>query len=366
MTTLENVLEAYFQLSEGDRYEALQAMMLYLDETSYQELVKVVSNLHPDARTSLLKNLTKTIPIEPFRKAVTHMAEVKKPQVLPEMVHDTFERIFLYAKSAKNQYEYEQGTRRFKVQVKKRCMIHVDFSGLGSEHKGNHPAIVWDVEASRDHLVVIPCTSYKSDTTVENESTIDIGPARFFDSAHNVTSQLAVRTVVLLDQIQPISRKRITFYRTRDPSTNQLGIARIGQDQVERIEEGLRIFLLGEKTFFEKELLNVPDVLPECITTQDQYLHMHRCNYTVLSDDGYILSYQVAGDERIYVLLRRLTALSNSKRKELLRKWNRPKARKDAQGNVLETTPQVRQRLYELLQSHYLQTDLHEHQDWSN
>jgi mRNA-degrading endonuclease toxin of MazEF toxin-antitoxin module len=349
LASLEDFLKGYFQLPESNQAKAFDELIHYVTENEYRLGIEALSNLQMIDRKRHSLDLSKTVPEIDFRNLVSKIA-VMMGQLQPLEVTDALKRISLYTKSAKEQYDYIPGTKMFRIALSQFQMIHVDFAGLGSEHLGEHPAIVWNTEPSRDHIVVIPCTSYKVDTTVESETAIDIGPARFFDQNKNETSRLTVRTVVLLDQIQSISRKRITRHKTTDPATNRGGIAKFGLDQIKRIEEGLKILFFNANTFFEKELLNIQGVLPE-LTLTDQYLHMHRSDYTIITDDGQNLIYEL--DQVRYTLIRRATNMTNKNRKKLLKEWNNPRAIKDTNGNLIKTTPQVRQQRYNLIQTKY-------------
>lgn len=338
-------------MSETDRSKAIQELMHYMNEPDFKTSIGAISNLQESERKKHSKELAVTIPEKVFRDIVANLAIVQG-EFGEEDARSTLEGVHLYSKSAKELHQYLPNSKRFKISLSKGQMIHVDFSGLGSEHLGEHPAIVWDTQHTRDHVLVIPCTSYKLDTTVESEIAFDIGPARFFDTNGAITSHLAIRTVVLLDQIQPVSRKRIVRHKTIDPLTRKGGIAKFGQDQLSRIEAGLKVLFFAEKTFFEKELLDIKGVLPEFLTNPDQYLHMHRSDYKIISDDDINMKYEIDGNE--FEMKRRQTSMLNKDRKRLLKGWNNPRAIKNKDGDIIKNTPSVRQDKYTLIQNAYL------------
>jgi mRNA-degrading endonuclease toxin of MazEF toxin-antitoxin module len=348
---MEDFLALYFQLPEVDRVNVFKELIHYFNEKDFRLAITAISTLQLQDRQKHTKDLSNTVPEQTFRDVVSNLAELKVKFQQTD-VTDLLERVLLYTTSAKEINEYIPGTNLFKITLKETQMVHVNFAGLGSEHLGEHPAIVWDTEQKRDHVLVIPCTSYKTDTTVESETAINIGFAGFFDSHGVLSSVLNVSTVVLLDQIQSVSRKRITRHKTTDPATQKGGIARIGPTQVQRIEEGMRILFFGEKTYFEKELLDIQGVLPEFSHELDQYLHMHRSNYTIITDDGTNVKYNIDGKE--YEMIRRKTSMNNKERKKLLKEWNNPRAKKNRNGDVIETTTVVRQHKYQEIKSNFL------------
>ena len=60
------------------------------------------------------------------------------------------------------------------------------------------------------------------------------------------------------------------------------------------------------------------------MTNPDQYLHMHRSDYTIISDDDINMKYEIDGNE--FEMKRRQTSMLNKDRKRLLKGWNNPRA----------------------------------------
>nr|WP_281258733.1 type II toxin-antitoxin system PemK/MazF family toxin [Melghirimyces profundicolus] len=141
----------------------------------------------------------------------------------------------------------------------------VRFAGLGSEINDFHYAIVWNVHRRRDHIVVIPCTSFKDESTVETETTFNIGQVGFLES----------QTVIMMDQITTISRKWISKTKHKAGPKGPSQYVSLVQPQMERINEGFRVLGLGEKILYH-EIRDDVKRLPLFANHAEQYSHLHR------------------------------------------------------------------------------------------
>jgi mRNA-degrading endonuclease toxin of MazEF toxin-antitoxin module len=344
MPTLEDVLTKYLALSPMQRERYLQDFSTLISESQLTTLVRRLEDLTIEQRRATTQQLSGIIREHVVRDIILNISSIRDDGSITKQ--DSYERVALYTKSAKI-------PTTARVHLKKRMMVHVDFAGLGTEHKGNHPAIVWHVEDSSDRVLVIPCTSFKRDSSVESPIDINIGPAKFTGPNNSINGVLAVSTIVLLDQIQPVSRKRITNHLTRNPANNAYAIARIDEQQVKRIEEGLQILLYGKTTLYDEFIKDDPIIVPEFINHQTQYSHLFR-RVQVISNTGTRIEYMVQGDETMYFLHRRPAkpSLTEELRRQLLKQWIKPKAVRAKDKTIVDPSPIVRDRAYNQLLQH--------------
>lgn len=146
------------------------------------------------------------------------------------------------------------------------------FSGLGSETDQEHFAIVWRSPRKSDAIVIIPTTSFKEESTQEHGIEFNIGKIDF----------MGKETVVLLEQMTTISRKRIDrrqLHKTRQLiSKNPVKhkFATISIDQKNRILDGLRVYHFGETTIYQFLKDTEIDKLPRLSDYAVQLGHLHR------------------------------------------------------------------------------------------
>lgn len=189
-------------------------------------------------------------------------------------------------------------------------VVKVLFSGVGSEIDNEHFAIVWETKSNRDQVVVIPTTSLKP-TTRETKNFFNIGKIPPFSK----------QTVVSLEQLTCVSRKRIVEYLFNDGRGNMVQ-AIINQDQRRRIEDGFRVTLLRQKTLLDELINQRKDYVPEFINYSVQVKHLHRPIRNV-SFDSYklITKYQLFNDPNQYEIKWHRTKLNRSDRKKMLKSW---------------------------------------------
>lgn len=338
MLTLEDFLIQFLGASSTQRTKFLDSFMKLLSEQQFNTLVRKLEELSLEERRATSQQLSQIIKDETVRNIIQNISSISDDGSYTKQ--DIYERVVLFTKSAKT-------PTVSRVHLKKRMMVHVDFAGLGTEHKGTHPAIVWHVENSSDRVLVIPCTSFKADSTVESAYEINIGPAKFLGANNTVNGVLTTSTVVLLDQIQPVSRKRIVDYQTRNPANGKKGNARIDEAQAKRIEEGLQILLHGKKTLYERYIFDDSTMIPEFQDHELQYKHLFRV-VNVLNDQDSFIEYKVEDDPNVYILYRRPVkpTLSNDDRKALLKNWIKPRAIRNPDKTINTASPAVRADAY--------------------
>ncbi|BBH23665.1 hypothetical protein Back11_50100 [Paenibacillus baekrokdamisoli] len=341
MPTLEDFLTQYLASTPVQRTKFLTNFIMLLSEPQLTTLVRKLEELTLQERRSTSQHLSQIVKDETVRSIIQNISSIRDDGIYTK--EDIYERVALFTDSSKR-------PTASRVHLKKRMMVHVDFAGLGTEHKGNHPAIVWHVENSNDRVLVIPCTSFKMDSTVESAYDINIGPAKFLGPNNTVHGVLSTSTVVLLDQIQPVSRKRIANYHTRNPANGSFGNARIDEIQARRIEEGLQVLMHGKKTLYEEFIYEDETMIPEFQDHELQYKHLFRV-VRVLSDQRSHIDYMVEDDANTYILYKRpaKATLSSETRKDLLKKWIKPKAIRNPDKTIRMVSPAVRDTAYAAL-----------------
>ncbi|MGE7839068.1 type II toxin-antitoxin system PemK/MazF family toxin [Viridibacillus arvi] len=212
-----------------------------------------------------------------LKKIMNNIADIQDEPAVPSRTRtNTLERIERYTNSAKRKHEFHHSkSDAYLPIVDDGELIYIEFSGLGSEIDENHYGIVWQSFRRKDTLVIIPTTSFKEESTRENGSVFNIGNVAFMNK----------ESVVLLDQITNISRKKID--RSKRHLTRQtIGkhpngkpkhmFAKISPEQQERIKDGFRVHFLKEKTLYDLLLLNYKDKMPYISEYNVQIRHMYR------------------------------------------------------------------------------------------
>lgn len=225
---------------------------------------------------------------------------------------ETLEKLLHYSKSVGNHYKKDENGI-FVPQVRPRNVVLVDFSGMGSEMSGEHYAIVWEAIPKRDHLIVIPTTSYKDDLTKESGTYFNIGKVGFLEG----------ETVVKLDQTTAISRKRILSYTHVEPGTGRKKWVSITEEQEKRIQEGIRVLWFKEKTLYHVILRSNRHLLPILEDEVSQFTHLHRpiIIKNPSTDRNKELIYCLYNDEREYKIQWKPTSLSPNQREKLIKDW---------------------------------------------
>lgn len=265
---------------------------------------------------------------------------LRKLRYLPQS-EDTLNRISRYVDSAKNHIRKDD--RGLHLPKASRFMIvRVNFAGLGTELDDAHYAIVWEEHRKRDNISVIPTTSFKPVSTLETGLTFNIGHVDF----------LSGETVVLMDQIISISRKRLQAVRHYNPGTERREIAKLSRDQQFRVKDGFRIYGLHEATFFNEFLRDsFKDTLPELQDPDVQFDHLHRPVITIQNTKNELI-YQLYNDTRHFKISRKLFAKHGIDRYQLLSDWVNAKAQVDrATARVIKTREEVRKDGYAKIQA---------------
>ncbi|MFD2328801.1 hypothetical protein ACFSR7_06010 [Cohnella sp. GCM10020058] len=312
--------------------DAFLKQLLNLPDTQKND---VLSLCHEILQNEKLRNIAKSVSL------VTDDAEV------PQFTKDsTLDRIGRYIVSARAQSKLDATTRQYVPPMNKFAIVKVNFAGLGSELDDLHFGIVWDVERKRDHISIIPTTSYKPGTTRENGTTFNLG---------NI-SYLPNQTVVMMHQITSVSRKRIQSHRHYNDATGRSGVVYLSPDQRQRVYEGFRVYGLNEETLYNKHIRNsYSDTLPIFEDPEAQFDHLHRPIIDV-SNTKDELVYKLYSDLNTeYKIIRKGTGIQTAERDLLLRNLVNATAQVDATGAIMQSRLDVRMAAYTSLLSKIIQ-----------
>lgn len=312
-------------------------------------LLERLQQLSPEDQEHLYEHF-RTLLDDPLLLDITsHLRQIRDDPHNPNRTRiNTLERINRFVRSAKQQDRFHKSGRTwfFSPILEKGYLVRVLFSGLGSEITDTHYGIVWDVELRRDHLLIIPCMSYKPETTKESATQFNIGPVGFLNSPDTLLSK---STVVHLDQIMPVSRKRILSHKSLLPNTRIEDIPMISRSQQQRIEEGFRVLFGRERTLYEAEIKNSLRRIPLFEDHDLQFDHLNRL-YRVIHKTQDCLVYTLLNDpDNKFTLYLLPAACSEAQRKKRLHRWLNATGVFDKSSSPwLLVTPrtQVRQELY--------------------
>lgn len=338
------------------RDEHLDIFIKMLDDTSLLELANFLVKKPELEREKLIKQFFMILKEENFYNIVSNISEIVNE---PPSAHRGLSRQYVlgtinrFTESAKKHDSYDHSTKIYTPVLNsgnKKYLIEVNFAGLGSEVNEKHYAIVWEQEPWRDHIVVIPTTSLK-DTTKIKPTLFNIGKVDF----------MTKETVVKLDQITTISRKKIKNIIVKDYITGETGIAVLSNEQVMRIEEGLEILYFGAKTLYRGEIENIyRNRLPSFIEPLIQFEHLHR-QYKIIRLSPEKVEYQLLNDpsRTTYILYRNKTSINTPKRKALLKTWINASASYDKSQKpwkLIKNRTMAIQDAYNEIQNHITQS----------
>lgn len=301
------------------------------------KLLQSLAKHDPHKQKELLDWFTNISEDPLFQSLVKSLNEVEDdPKDKHHTRQNVFKRIRRFILSARRSPRYKinnQGKKEYLPVTNDGELIYVRFSGVGSELDDDHYAVVWKAQRHLDQVLVIPTTSFKPKSTIESPIVFNIGKVDFLEN----------ETVVLLNQITVISRKRILRTKHVNKATQQELPAKLNQNQIERIKDGLRVLFLGEHTLFEEFLYMHQDRLPLLEDPHEQYSHLHR-PFIRIRDNIDELEYALYCDPNVTYRIKRIpTSLRRSDRKKLLYNWinatetdtkSRNKARDDAYNTI--------------------------------
>ncbi|MFC3803005.1 hypothetical protein [Cohnella sp. GCM10012308] len=229
----------------------------------------------------------------------------------------TLARIRKFVFSAKQHLRVNTGSGEYLPPLSEMQLVTVNFAGLGSELNDLHFGIIWDVDRKRDHVSIIPTTSFKPGSTMETGVTFNLG---------NV-GPLTGETVVLMNQITTVSRKRVQTNRFRNPATSATEVVKLSSNQKQRVYEGFRIYGLKEETLYTKHIRNAfPDTVPVFEDPEVQFTHLHR-PFIEVSHSKDELIYKLYSDPNTeYKMTRQECVVQATERGQLVRAWVAAKA----------------------------------------
>lgn len=131
MPNLEDFLTQYLASTPVQRTKFLINFITLLSEPQITVLIRKLEELTLQERRSTSQHLSQIVKDETVRSIIQNVASIGDDGVYKK--EDIYERIALFTSSAKR-------PTTSRIHLKKRMMVHVDFAGLGTEHKGTHPA----------------------------------------------------------------------------------------------------------------------------------------------------------------------------------------------------------------------------------
>jgi hypothetical protein len=148
--------------------------------------------------------------------------------------------------------DWDSTERIYKTAFARHQVVLVNFIGPDRVLDGTHPAIIWDASNKNGHVVVIPLTSKKRDEF----SYFDIG---FVEGLILDTREGPKKSIVLMNQIQSVSRKSVQLFMKEDGS----GPITLSSEQRIQIEDLFVRNYLGRKTTLRQVLQNIVKKIPD-------------------------------------------------------------------------------------------------------
>ena len=311
---LEQLAEDLQALPEDKRNKVIKDFSLILREPMYQEIIGEISRIEDD-------------PSSPVLKRDVVLSRVKK-----------------FVRRSGINYRIDSSNGAFVPSLHKKMVVKVCFTGIGSEHDEDHYGIVWESKANRDHVIIAATTSYK-DYQKYHDHYFNIGRIGF----------LSGETIAIINQVGPISRKRILNTDFRDPSDNQFKVVFISKEQENRIKDGFRVVCLGSQTLFKYIVDSQLKFIPEFTDTTAQYPHLWRpFNFESHVPGVKTTYYLIDEPDTKHEIIWHRHNVTKSERAALLRNWRDAVAQYDESVKpkcLLKTRQQAIQDAYNTLLS---------------
>lgn len=182
--------------------------------------------------------------------------------------------------------EYDKDNKTFLPDLNRGDIVECHFVGIGSEFDNKHFAVVWSAPANRDTILVIPLTSQPIN---EDNGQFLLGTIPNFYTSNSVAT--IKDSYVYINKITEVSRTRVGLWFKRDASlrfiSNSKGNnipVKITSKQIERINEGIRLLLLGEQNLLDIIKKEHVSWIVEVPTDRNILLHGNRLvsSYSIL------------------------------------------------------------------------------------
>lgn len=218
-------------------------------------------------------------------------------------------------------------------------LIKVKFTGAGSEIEEDHYAIVWEAKPKRDQVIVVPTNSFKP-TTREYKHNFNIGKVFPFNK----------ETLVCIDQITCISRKRIIEYTFYNPVLRRNNISIIEPNQKNRIFDGIRATWFNAPILLDYLLNNSHKYIPIFSNFDQQITHLFRPYESIKYDNSKLETYYKLYNDGIwYKVSWEKSSISPSNRNKLIRSL--AYARQENNSGVLITREKMKEDSYNELKN---------------
>lgn len=307
-------LRDLLNMREPDRNSLIPALMNTVGDLTFRDVVKLINTINDDIKDS------------------------------EQTRNNSLERITRYTNSLKRNTKRNKYGEFFPSVIPNQ-LVFVNFAGISAELDFPHYAIVWDTDSYQETVQVIPTTSYKEGVTEESSTFFNIGKISFMN----------VETVVKLDHIMSISRKRIIKSQLKNPATGTDEPVVISQAQIQRIQEGFHCMGNRLPSLYHFILNNNRASLPE-LQDPVQYEQLHRPFIRVQPSEVDVFSYTLLSDPlTVYNINWKRHALTGEKRRKLLDSWSKAKAILDETNptNIIKTKDQSILDSYNSIQSEY-------------
>ncbi|PWK16474.1 type II toxin-antitoxin system PemK/MazF family toxin [Tumebacillus permanentifrigoris] len=342
MSSLENLLAKLFTMTEVDRNHSARQLQTIL---SNNDLAGFIHLLTTEETTPLDPDNTPTRSefIDVLKKVLTLQNELDpRDNRVIRSRKDTLGRIDTYLTAANKRVPTYVGSDNrigYLPYFTKNQIVMVNFSGLGAELKGKHPAIVWESDTYQDTFTVIPLSSYKPNKHSDSATCFVLGVGLLYGMnppTGNPSGELTNVSVADLRQLTTVSHKRLKKETFHNATSNHEEYAFLSAEQSQRVKEGLQAFLFQEPTLYEAEIQNYPNRIPVLLNSNVQYQHMYRVYKKDPSSTEDRLIYTVEGDTTLYSIERKLpqSQFSTEDIEKSVQRWLHSKAHVQARRSA--------------------------------
>ncbi|WP_189338254.1 type II toxin-antitoxin system PemK/MazF family toxin [Paenibacillus sp. IHB B 3084] len=334
-----------FNWNEGkDNYDRIR--YITMKEVNYliEQFLLDLLNKAEYEKKHLLSLYKHIMDDQKVRQITAQLMHIKDDAGVPNLTReDTLSRVKRFIDSANKDTVKDPTSGVLKPITTQFMVVCVNFTGIGSEQDEFHYGIVWDEQRKRDNVSIIPTTSFKAEKTLDTDLSFNIGHVSFLQG----------ETVVLMNQITSVSRKRIRNVRHKNPITDKFEIVKLSPEQQNRIKDGFRIYGLKERSLYNEFIYNsFVDTLPILEYPEVQYFHLNR-PIRLVENYKNKLTYKLYDDEKVYVIERKPYKLpSGTNRIGLLKSWVEAVAIMDPLSKkIITMRDKVRQSAYEEIQN---------------
>lgn len=166
---------------------------------------------------------------------------------------DILDKVIKVTHLSNRRANYNSRYKTYNPSLEQGNIVECQFIGIGSEFDDTHFAIVWSAPANKESILVIPLTSKNIPVKAEQ---FNLGKIENF-----VTSKtdLSVKdSYIYINKISEVSRVRVKLWYKKDnngkpvkDSRNNNLAVKISEEQINRIKEGIQLFLIEGDTLLD-------------------------------------------------------------------------------------------------------------------